>query len=95
MTHRRFLFLVILAIAAALGPGRFAVAAAEDVAGKASLHVRSLDDGTLAEVDLERGEAEYRFTAPSGNTSYIPVFVLADGKITADYRGSFVVPAYE
>ena len=41
---------------------------------------------------LEQGSG---FTAPSGNTSYIPVFVLADGKITADYRGSFVVPAYE
>ncbi len=74
MTHRRFLFLVILAIAAALGPGRFAVAAAEDAAGKASLHVRSLDDGTLAEVDLERGEAEYRFTAPSGSVYDVWLF---------------------
>ena len=35
------------------------------------------------------------FSAPQGTISYIPVFVLSDGKITADYRGSFVVQAWE
>lgn len=48
--------------------------------------------GSTPTAVLESGSG---FAAPSGNTSYIPVFVLTDGVITADYRGSFVVPAYE
>lgn len=32
----------------------------------------------------------------SGNVSYIPIYTIgSDGKISADYRGAFVVPAYE
>lgn len=35
-------------------------------------------------------------TSPSGNISYIPIYTIgSDGKISADYRGAFVVPAYE
>ena len=34
-------------------------------------------------------------TSPSGNISYIPIYQISNGKITADYRGAFVVPAYE
>ena len=41
---------------------------------------------------LESGSG---FAAPSGNVSYIPVYTLSNGEVTADYRGSFVVPAYE
>ena len=48
--------------------------------------------GTNPTAVLESGSG---FTAPSGNTSYIPVYTLSDGEVTADYRGSFVVPAYE
>ena len=34
--------------------------------------------------------------SPSGNVSYIPIYTIgSDGKISADYRGAFVVPAYE
>lgn len=41
---------------------------------------------------IETGDG---FTAPSGDTSYIPLYTLVNGRVTADYRGSFVVPAYE
>ena len=41
---------------------------------------------------LESGSG---FSDPQGTISYIPVFVLSDGQITADYRGSFVVQAWE
>lgn len=34
--------------------------------------------------------------APSGNDSWIPLYTIgSDWKITADYRGAYVVPAYE
>lgn len=34
--------------------------------------------------------------APNGNVSYIPIYTIgSDGEIEADYRGAFVVPAYE
>lgn len=33
--------------------------------------------------------------APSGDVSYIPIYQITNGKISADYRGAFVVPAYE
>ncbi len=41
---------------------------------------------------LEAGDG---FEGPSGDDCYIPVMTLSGGKVTADYRGSFVVPAYE
>lgn len=41
---------------------------------------------------LELGDG---FESPSGSTSYIPVMMLRGGKVTADYRGAFVVPAYD
>jgi hypothetical protein len=31
----------------------------------------------------------------SGNVSYIPIYAITDGQVSADYRGAFVVPAYE
>ena len=34
-------------------------------------------------------------TSPSGNISYIPIYQISNAKISADYRGAFVVPAYE
>ena len=34
-------------------------------------------------------------TSPSGDVSYIPIYQISNGEITADYRGAFVVPAYE
>ena len=34
-------------------------------------------------------------TAPNGNVSYIPIYQISNAKISADYRGAFVVPAYE
>ena len=34
-------------------------------------------------------------TSPSGDISYIPIYQISNAKITADYRGAFVVPAYE
>ena len=34
-------------------------------------------------------------TAPSGDVSYIPIYQIANAKISVDYRGAFVVPAYE
>lgn len=34
-------------------------------------------------------------TSPNGNVSYIPIYQIASGKISVDYRGAFVVPAYE
>jgi len=33
--------------------------------------------------------------APSGNTSYIPIYEISGGEIVADYRGAFVVPCWE
>lgn len=34
--------------------------------------------------------------SPSGNVSYIPIYTIgSDGEIAVDYRGAFVVPAYE
>lgn len=34
--------------------------------------------------------------SPSGDVSYIPIYRIGrDGKISTDYRGAFVVPAYE
>lgn len=35
------------------------------------------------------------FPAPGGNISYIPIYTIANGQIYQDYRGAFVVPAYE
>lgn len=32
---------------------------------------------------------------PTTTQSWIPIYQIADGKISADYRGAFVVPAYE
>lgn len=34
-------------------------------------------------------------TSPSGDISYIPIYEINNAKIAADYRGAFVVPAYE
>lgn len=34
-------------------------------------------------------------TSPSGDISYIPIYQITNAKIAADYRGAFVVPAYE
>lgn len=34
-------------------------------------------------------------TAPNGNVSYIPIYQISNAKISADYRGAFVVPCYE
>lgn len=35
-------------------------------------------------------------TSPSGNDSYIPIYTIdSNGNISVDYRGAFVVPAYE
>ena len=48
--------------------------------------------GTSPTAVLEQGNG---FTAPSGTTSYIPVYSLSNGEIVGDYRGSFVVPSYE
>ena len=33
--------------------------------------------------------------APSGNISYIPIYQITNGEISADYRGAFVTPVYE
>ena len=55
--------LMALLIAAALGSGRFAAAIAEETLD----YVQPLEAGALTEVDLDGGEVEYRFTAPSGS----------------------------
>ena len=33
--------------------------------------------------------------SPSGTISYIPIYLITTGLVAADYRGAFVVPAYE
>ena len=68
----------LLMIAAVLGPGRFGAAIAEggaaEDAAEVPAYVRSLEDGALAEVDLDGGEAEYRFTAPTGSVYDVWLF---------------------
>lgn len=47
-----------------------------------------------ATVDVVSGIAVGQ--SPSGNDSYIPIYTIgSDGEIATDYRGAFVVPAYE
>lgn len=48
--------------------------------------------GASPSISVESGDG---FTAPSGDTSYIPLFKLQNGAISEDYRGCFVVPAWE
>jgi hypothetical protein len=35
------------------------------------------------------------FAAPDGNTSYIPLYTLKNGKIIEDYRGASTIPVWE
>lgn len=50
-------------------------------------------------VDLESKTAHLEmgsgFEAPSGAISYIPLYVISEGKITTDYRGATTVQSWE
>ena len=43
-------------------------------------------------ITVEQGDG---FEAPSSMTSYFPLYTIEDGVVTADYRGTFVVPVFE
>lgn len=52
--------------------------------------------GASLDTALEVVSNAFLGQSPSGNVSYIPIYMIgSDGKISADYRGAFVVPAYE
>ena len=69
MKKRLPILLMLLAMAAALGPGPFALA--ED---GATGTIPALENGELAEADLSRGEAVYAFVAPSGSVYDVWLF---------------------
>lgn len=55
-------------------------------------------------VELHSGDTPPTFTVeeadgfaapPSSTVSYFPLYTIEDGKVTADWRGTFVLPAFE
>lgn len=46
-------------------------------------------------VEIYRSQSFSPFLSHDGNVSYIPIYDISNGKVSADYRGAFVVPAYE
>lgn len=43
-------------------------------------------------IEVEEGDG---FDPPNGNTSYFPLYTFENGRVTDDWRGTFVVPVWE